>query len=84
MKLLGSCCSPSACKDVEFAFFLPRGKRGVQFVTLRMALLFRTGEYVTGDVTPEYLAKLEESSRVAKKDRAGTEKAVDLCGARCN
>ena len=40
------------------------------------------GEYVTGDVTPEYLRDLEESARVAKRDRTGAEKTIDLCGAR--
>lgn len=29
------------------------------------------GEYVTGDVDASYLAELEESIRVAKRDRAG-------------
>ena len=39
---------------------------------------------MTGDITPEYLLDLEESARVAKRDRAGIEKTIDLCGARSN
>ncbi len=36
------------------------------------------GKYVTGDVHPEYLAGLEDSIRVAARDRAG--KNVDAAG----
>ena len=32
---------------------------------------WRTGRYVTGDVDPGYLSDLEESIRVAKRDKAG-------------
>ncbi len=30
------------------------------------------GKYITGDVMPEYLQSLEDSIRVAKRDRAGS------------